>query len=156
MTASTWTEDRVERLRRLWNEGRTADQVARELADGITRSAVLGKLYRLGLSARRAVPPVKPKTERPRAPASTQMRPDVRPRPAGPPILDRVEDVGRATLLTLGRTDCRWPLGDPRSPAFSLCGRPAVRGAYCASHAEIAYRPAADTPRSLERLAGLA
>ena len=53
MTASAWTEDRIDRLRTLWIAGRSAARIARELDHGITRSAVLGKIYRLGLSAGR-------------------------------------------------------------------------------------------------------
>ncbi len=53
MTASAWTDDRVGRLKTLWLEGRSAAQIARDLDHGLTRSAVLGKVYRLGLSAAR-------------------------------------------------------------------------------------------------------
>jgi len=158
MTASAWTDDRIERLKTLWKEGRTAEQVAFELANGITRSAVLGKVYRMGLSAGRPASPAKPRAERSSTTGRTSTPPAVGPRTTAPPQRDRerAPEMGRASLMTIRRTDCRWPLGDPRSPAFSLCGRPAVRGSYCRAHAEIAYRPAADTPRSLERLAGLA
>ena len=58
MTASAWTEDRVGRLKTLWHEGQTAEQIARDLANGITRCAVLGKVYRMGLSAGRPERPV--------------------------------------------------------------------------------------------------
>jgi GcrA cell cycle regulator len=57
-------------------------------------------------------------------------------------------------VVSVGRRDCRWPIGDPKAAGFSLCGRPAVRGAYCAPHGALAYR---DTPRDhLLKLAGLA
>lgn len=155
MTASAWTQDRVERLRILWKAGRTAEQVAHELANGITRSAVLGKVYRMGLSAGRAARPVQPRPERPSRLKRAQTRSAVGLGPTDTPMPERVSERGRASVMTIRRTDCRWPLGDPRSPAFSLCGRPAVRGAYCGVHAEIAYRPAGDMTRSLERLVGL-
>src|ERR1043166_5233191 len=47
----TWTDDRVELLKRLWAEGLSASQIAGELG-GITRNAVIGKVHRLGLSGR--------------------------------------------------------------------------------------------------------
>lgn len=50
----TWTEDRVATLRRLWADGLSASQIARELGSGVTRNAVIGKLHRLGLSKRSA------------------------------------------------------------------------------------------------------
>lgn len=47
----SWTEERVETLKRLWNEGQSASQIAKELG-GVTRNAVIGKVHRLGLSNR--------------------------------------------------------------------------------------------------------
>jgi GcrA cell cycle regulator len=42
-------------------------------------------------------------------------------------------------LLALETGTCRWPLGDPASPNFGLCGRPrAGRGSYCAEHRRLA------------------
>jgi hypothetical protein len=66
-----------------------------------------------------------------------------------------VLEPGRATLQSVGRHDCRWPLGDPLRGGFTLCGQRVARGAYCEAHAEVAYRAARDTSQSLERLARL-
>ena len=46
-----WTEDRVEILSKLWAEGLSASQIAKELGE-VTRNAVIGKVHRLGLSGR--------------------------------------------------------------------------------------------------------
>ena len=46
-----WTEARVDELKRLWEDGLSASQIAERLGD-ITRNAVIGKAHRLGLSAR--------------------------------------------------------------------------------------------------------
>jgi GcrA cell cycle regulator len=46
-----WTDERVERLKKLWADGLSASQIAGELG-GITRNAVIGKVHRLGLSGR--------------------------------------------------------------------------------------------------------
>ena len=46
-----WTDDRVEILKKLWGEGQSASQIAKELG-GVTRNAVIGKVHRLGLSNR--------------------------------------------------------------------------------------------------------
>ena len=48
----SWTDERVELLRKLWAEGLSASQIAHELANGITRNAVIGKVHRLGMSGR--------------------------------------------------------------------------------------------------------
>ena len=47
----SWTDDRVELLKKLWGEGQSASQIAKELG-GVTRNAVIGKVHRLGLSNR--------------------------------------------------------------------------------------------------------
>ncbi len=47
----SWTEERVELLKRMWLEGRSASQIAKELGS-VTRNAVIGKVHRLGLSSR--------------------------------------------------------------------------------------------------------
>ena len=47
----SWTDERIERLKKLWSEGLSASQIAAELG-GVTRNAVIGKVHRLGLSNR--------------------------------------------------------------------------------------------------------
>jgi GcrA cell cycle regulator len=50
--ANAWTEERVERLKKLWSDGLSASQIAAELGGGVTRNAVIGKVHRLGLRGR--------------------------------------------------------------------------------------------------------
>ena len=47
----SWTDERVDLLKRMWGEGQSASQIAKELG-GVTRNAVIGKVHRLGLSNR--------------------------------------------------------------------------------------------------------
>ena len=68
-----WTDERVEQLKDMWNEGMSASQIAKALG-GVTRNAVIGKVHRLGLSNRGASGGAAqpgsdeaPVTERPRA-----------------------------------------------------------------------------------------
>ncbi len=49
----SWTDERVELLKKMWGEGQSASQIAKELG-GVTRNAVIGKVHRLGLSNRSA------------------------------------------------------------------------------------------------------
>jgi GcrA cell cycle regulator len=49
--AMSWTDERVETLKHMWSEGKSASQIAKELG-GVTRNAVIGKVHRLGLSNR--------------------------------------------------------------------------------------------------------
>ncbi len=47
----SWTDERVETLKAMWSDGKSASQIAKELG-GVTRNAVIGKVHRLGLSNR--------------------------------------------------------------------------------------------------------
>ena len=67
-----WTDERVELLKKLWQDGLSASQIAKQLG-GVTRNAVIGKVHRLGLSGRAT--PSKPartvfKAPRPARPVS--------------------------------------------------------------------------------------
>jgi GcrA cell cycle regulator len=74
----SWTEERIERLKKMWHDGATASQIADELG-GVSRNAVIGKAHRLGLEQRPS--PVKPGEEKevrkpaPAAPAAAAPAP---------------------------------------------------------------------------------
>lgn len=57
----SWTEERIELLRQLWGQGKSASEIAETLGD-VTRNAVIGKAHRLGLSGRPS--PIKKKPSR--------------------------------------------------------------------------------------------
>ncbi|MHB8528389.1 MAG: cell cycle sigma 70 cofactor GcrA [Caulobacteraceae bacterium] len=146
-----WTDERVELLKKLWLDGLSASQIAKQLG-GVTRNAVIGKVHRLGLSGRAT--PSQPsrslfKAPRPPRPAATSgvlhRRTPERHHPA-PPLTPRpppyVERPGTATVLTLGAHMCKWPIGDPSTEEFTFCGRRAgEEGPYCIEHARLAYQP---------------
>ena len=50
---SDWTDERVEQLKKLWQQGWSASQIAKELGS-TTRNAVIGKIHRLNLVARQS------------------------------------------------------------------------------------------------------
>ena len=72
-----WTDERIETLRKMWEGGQTASQIAEQLG-GVSRNAVIGKAHRLGLQSRPS--PVKPNDPTPKAAA-----PAAAPKPAAPP-----------------------------------------------------------------------
>ena len=67
----SWTDERIEKLTKMWEGGATASQIAEELG-GVSRNAVIGKAHRLGLKARPS--PVKP-NDKPDAPAAPVAKP---------------------------------------------------------------------------------
>lgn len=163
MTVSAWTEDRIERLKTLWREGKTAEQIALELQNGISRSAVLGKVHRMGLSAGRPARPRIRGAKKARRPGEPD--PGVMPDPvarattssAGTPAQDACVPERPSTgpdIVTVRRGQCRWPYGDPGED-FVLCGRPVVRGAFCDGHAAVGYRAPPGGAASLLALADL-
>src|SRR6478672_5168326 len=107
-----WTDERVELLKKLWLEGHSASQIAKQLG-GVTRNAVIGKVHRLGLSGRAA----------PSQPSRQVLRPAtvhhhaprrVEPRALPTPVATVYpEEPGSATVLTLGAHMCKLPIGDP-------------------------------------------
>ena len=84
-THMSWTDERIEKLTKMWEGGATASQIAEELG-GVSRNAVIGKAHRLGLKARPS--PVKPndKTEAaaPKSPRPAPEAPPPEPRAAAP------------------------------------------------------------------------
>jgi GcrA cell cycle regulator len=74
----SWTDDRIDLLQKLWLQGMSASRIANELANGLTRNAVIGKVYRLGLSGRvketaaDACAPQSMRKSAPRTPAARQ------------------------------------------------------------------------------------
>ena len=90
----SWTDERIDRLKSMWEKGMTASQIADDLG-GVSRNAVIGKAHRLGLQARPS--PVKPNDPAPTASAAPKAPPAPRvvapvaspppaPRPGLPPF----------------------------------------------------------------------
>lgn len=144
----SWNDDRVEQLKKLWSEGLSASQIASKMG-GVTRNAVIGKVHRLGLSGRAA--PAKPQRGRSyhddvetietfkREPVTMkQIIPE--PEILAPLVLDTGD---LATVSTLSRNMCKWPIGDPARDDFHFCGQGTPAGkSYCAYHAQLAFQPA--------------
>lgn len=149
-----WTDERVSLLRKLWTEGLSASQIAKQLG-GVTRNAVIGKVHRLGLAGRATPsrPAKRPvRVARPARPVTGPSAPRLRNAiggvmPSQPtvmiPALEplRREDGTTVSVLTLTDSMCKFPIGDPPDADFAFCGRDACAGPYCADHARLAYQP---------------
>jgi GcrA cell cycle regulator len=158
----SWTDERVELLKKLWSDGLSASQIAAELG-GITRNAVIGKVHRLGLSGRaKSTSAGAPRPRKARAPSHMLRigRGAIRGNTAlaqvyeveveaEPEMVENIIPIGqRRTILELNEQTCRWPVGDPGAGDFFFCGGNTVSGLpYCAYHSRVAYQPVTDRRR---------
>ncbi len=127
----SWTDERVETLKRMWGEGQSASQIAKELG-GVTRNAVIGKVHRLGLSNRvggkdeeeeatlapAAASPAPPMAARPEPAAKVEPaapKPEA-PRATVPPVA--AAPASNVTPLPLRKAII--PAGQPLPPQPSL------------------------------------
>jgi GcrA cell cycle regulator len=145
-----WTDERVTTLRKLWTDGLSASQIAKQLG-GVTRNAVIGKVHRLGLAGRAT--PSRPakrimRTNRPPrlqagAPSRPRTIPSLAPLAELPPPLEPMAqaDGSVASVLTITEKMCKWPIGDPTDQTFAFCGRDACDGPYCTEHARLGFQP---------------
>ena len=166
----SWTDERVELLKKMWSEGQSASQIAKELG-GVTRNAVIGKVHRLGLSNRAgsSAPAPEKKAAKPAAkkaatkPTEKVVEVTVTPRkpivPAGQPLppqpsaneispeaLATVREVEKTAkkigLMDLTERTCKWPIGDPATEDFWFCGLAVQQGKpYCEAHVGVAFQP---------------
>ncbi|MCY3984521.1 MAG: GcrA cell cycle regulator [Roseovarius sp.] len=165
----SWSNERVELLRKLHEEGLTASQIAKKLGD-VTRNAVIGKLNRLGISNKSKMAAAK-KTNASKD-AEAARKADMREEPNAPAedpgksglasvkdlngqqaLLEKQQnDIAKAeairkkskklSLMELTEKTCKWPYGDPATSNFFFCGLPVAPGKpYCEVHVALAYQP---------------
>jgi GcrA cell cycle regulator len=150
MRADRWTDERIGILRTLWIEGATAQAIAARLG-GLSRAAVLGKIFRLRLQSASSAPPplrqdAKAKLDSGVGGARATLLPWRRPTKRNDAPATPKQEPARArgkSLLELTNQTCRWPHGRPGSARFHFCGAPGAdleRGMpYCPDHARRAY-----------------
>lgn len=163
----SWTDERIERLKKLWADGLSASQIAGELG-GVTRNAVIGKVHRLQLSgrvkttsttlqrSRKAVARPTVRAAAPRSVVTTRgnlamvQSVDVEEVVAYRPMEEVVVPISRRiSIMELREGTCRWPLGDPLSPEFVFCGGDCETGKpYCTAHAQVAFQPSIERRRA--------
>jgi GcrA cell cycle regulator len=147
MRTDFWTKERITTLERLWAQGQSAGTIAKTLG-GISRSAVLGKIFRLRLGD---APKLAAKVQGSASgPKPAQYQPQAKghgpARRRGAEIATSAPPARapkRKSLLELTNQCCRWPQGSPGTKNFFFCG---ASGAdvesgvpYCAAHMKRAY-----------------
>lgn len=127
----SWTDERVETLKRMWAEGQSASQIAKELG-GVTRNAVIGKVHRLGLSNRAgegasmadeaeaapaaAKPEQAAKPVEPATPKSAPKPAAERPAPAAAPAAPAAAPAAPSNVTPLPIRKAIIPAGQPLPP----------------------------------------
>jgi GcrA cell cycle regulator len=161
----SWTDERVELLKKLWQDGLSASQIAAELG-GVTRNAVIGKVHRLGLSGRgqptssikrqRRTHPTGIRRSRPMSVGNLALKSnlDYLPDADLQPRRNVVVPIPlKLSIFQLTEHTCKWPLGDPGHDDFHFCGHDSLENApYCEYHAGVAYQ--APEPRRRQKRAG--
>ena len=124
-----WTDEKEAILRKMWKEGASCLAVARELGGGFTRSAIAGKVQRLGLDKRRDDAPRA--MRRKAAYFATNITKKKKFQAVAPtPAADTVPAEFRGlTFAQLEPWHCRYPRGE-KAP-YLYCGAPKVRDSYC-------------------------
>ena len=143
--ASFWIDDRVSDLKAMWASGRTGGEIASSF--GVTRCAVLGKIFRLRLPVRAIENNKRYKKRTPEQIAAKRAKDKrgnekrrakqitVKPKLTITNLealrCVEVEPLGK-TLLELGPNECRYPYGDG---PYTFCGNPTMgECSYCGPH----------------------
>lgn len=147
---SDWTEERVRLLREYHALGLSGTKIARIFHT--TRNAILGKVWRLGMSCPRENPfspylagdPSRPKKRRRKRPAKVEARTPVAAPPPTfslpPPSFASTEKL--LTVMELGWGHCRYPHGDPGTEGFGFCGAwTGGKESYCEKHKKLCSHP---------------
>ena len=122
----SWTEERTATLKRMWEGGSTATEIAKELGE-VSRNAVIGKAHRLGLKSRpspvksadkkKAAPKAKPAPKKKAAPAPTSPAPAPTPAPVAAKPAARpapAPAAGPAAPAAPGQSQQSKPSSSPR------------------------------------------
>ena len=149
----SWTEEKVNLLKKLWGSGKTASQIA-EIIGGISRNAVIGKAHRLNLSA-------KIKT---RSSLSNNSNLEVKRSSSNnfkkgrkfkyhSLLLDKnFEPARNLTLEELNEDTCKYMEGHPDQGDSRFCGRKNVnKFSYCPLHLMMIYQPKGKKDDILEK-----
>jgi len=111
-----WSEERSERLKKLWGDGLSASQCAMSLG-GTTRNAVISKVHRMGLGGRKTQVRQKFKSRKRPIYRGERLRPSTMKMPHTPlkPLPSASEfDIPRIPFKDRRANECSWIVNDPK------------------------------------------
>ena len=136
----SWTEEKVESLKKLWGSGKTASQIA-EIIGGISRNAVIGKAHRLNLSAKLKTRTATSNQNFENSIEEKKTRKSRRSKFKSLIIEKDFEPENPKQLEELDESSCKWPIGHPDEKSFYFCGRSSLKDfSYCKLHLLYAYQ----------------
>ena len=138
----SWNQQKVEDLKKLWNEGVATSRIGEQL--GFTKNAVIGKAFRLGLERRQNS---RKKTAHSQSVSSVTLY-----RETSAPVHSQIAPKRAVTrkrekfsfkksiVGTGSFKSCQWPIGDPLEEGFHYCGGQNIpTKPYCIDHYKKAY-----------------
>ena len=149
----SWTDEKIDKLKKLWGQGNTASQIA-EIIGGVSRNAVIGKAHRLNLSAK-----IKTRTAASNKDFDSSMEGKEIKSNRGRKskfksliIEKNFEPENPKQLEELDENSCKWPIGHPDEKSFYFCGRNSLKDfSYCKLHLLYAYQPKGKKDDSVEK-----
>lgn len=178
-----WNKERTEKLEQLWNDGYSGSKIATMLGDGVSRNAVIGKLFRLGYANQTREAPHKTKMQdrakNSKGKGKGKGKSKASPKKTAKPKVKKVKEEEKfpientdltdffqpetdvvnpnrpVTIMELTERTCRWPIGDPLEKDFHYCGKDSeLDSPYCPEHCEAAYQPIASRRNQQAKAAG--
>ena len=138
----SWNQQKVEDLKKLWNEGVATSRIGEQL--GFTKNAVIGKAFRLGLERRQNS---RKKTSHSQSVSSVTMYRETSTS-SHSQITPKREVARRREKFSFKKSivgtgsfkSCQWPIGDPLEEGFHYCGGQNIpTKPYCIEHYKKAY-----------------
>lgn len=161
-----WTETSLATLRQLWTEGASYSAIAKVIGGGLTRSAIAGKVRRIGLPYRKdpkdSTAAYISRVQRARKAAQAARKravvfiPNKVLKPTKVELLRTELALIAAlppmepglTIESVRPNQCRYMNGDPQTDG-TLCGRLTASGSWCSQHRKLVYQPS--KPKAIVR-----